>query len=208
MTDEEYVFRQDAREKKIIGHSAAKRNRTGKGPVRMPSDYLTAKEKKAMNGEEKTYRLGAPMTYQEFRRMPEDLQRQYITGLLEKYDVTDRMIAEMLGISKETIRKVAARLRIGRGKGWSRAAVPDVAAWTAWIEDGAAQRPEEPAEAKIPVEPAEETEAERTAYVPKREKQHQVLSAEFTAYTTPDDLALLLRIMFGEKPRTYRVVAE
>ena len=56
----EAIFKQDSREKKTIGHSAAKR--VGKRKrVTFPSDYLSAKELKRMNGDVKNYRLDQPI---------------------------------------------------------------------------------------------------------------------------------------------------
>lgn len=205
MTDERYVFVHDVRDKKNIGHSAAKRNRTGKGPVRMPSDYMTAKEKKAMNGEEKTYRLGEPMKLRAFMSMPEDLQRQYITGLRDRFDATDVMIAEMLGCNRAYVHKVCQRIGCLAGARGRRKA--DEAGFRAWIEHGAGVCPEAAVETKIPTVPVENP-YKVTVEEGDVEKRNTVLSAEFAAYTTPADLALLLKVLFGDEPRTYRVVAE
>ena len=83
MDDEKYVFFQDVREKKVTGYSARKqRSHCGKAGCKLPSDYLTKKEIKNMSGEVKSYRLNEPMTYAEFRLMPEDLQKTYIILLL------------------------------------------------------------------------------------------------------------------------------
>lgn len=56
MRDEEFIFYSDVREKKIISHSASKRaSRRGyiRGGMRTAYDFLTAKEKKGLNGEVK-----------------------------------------------------------------------------------------------------------------------------------------------------------
>lgn len=99
MKDEEYLYYQDVKEKKITGYSARKaRTHCGKGGrVRLPSDYLSKKELKNMSGECKSYRLNEPMKWAEFKDMPDDIQKIYITALREKYNVPDAQLARMFG---------------------------------------------------------------------------------------------------------------
>lgn len=98
MEDEKYVYLQDIKEKKITGRSAHNRRiHAGKGgAVRFPSDFMTRKEKKAMNGEVKSYKLNSPMTWVEFRAMPDDLKTIYIQQLRDRYNVPDSVIARLL----------------------------------------------------------------------------------------------------------------
>ena len=81
MDDEKFVFYEDVREKKTISRgSRYKRTHAGKGGrVKLPSDYLSNKELKAMNGEVKSYHLNSPMLWSEFKSMPDDIQVLYIT---------------------------------------------------------------------------------------------------------------------------------
>lgn len=62
MTDERFTFIEDCKDKKRTARGAHnKRTHCGKGgAVMFPSDYLTTKEKKAMNGECKAYRMNDP----------------------------------------------------------------------------------------------------------------------------------------------------
>ena len=59
LPDEQYVLREDTREKAITARSARHtRTHCGKGgAVKFPSDYLSKKELKAMNGETKSYNI-------------------------------------------------------------------------------------------------------------------------------------------------------
>lgn len=52
MKDEEYIFRQESREKAITARGAHnRRTHCGKGGrVKLPSDYMTKKELEKMNG--------------------------------------------------------------------------------------------------------------------------------------------------------------
>lgn len=105
MNDEKYVYIQDVREKKITARSArGKRTHNGsRGGVKLPSDYMTEKEKKAMSGEVKTYRLNEPMSWDEFKGMPTDIQISYIKLLKEKYGVCNTAISKMLGVCHDMV---------------------------------------------------------------------------------------------------------
>lgn len=97
LSDEEYVFRQDIREKKAAGRGAFhKKNGSKSKKCTLPSDYLTRKEKMAMSGECKTYDMRKFYTYEEFKTFPDDIQLKYINGLINRYNVTVSMIAEDL----------------------------------------------------------------------------------------------------------------
>ena len=126
MRDEEYVFFQDVREKKVTGYSARKqRSHCGKGGrVKFPSDYLTKKEIKNMSGEVKSYRLNEPMTFEEFKAMPDDIKIIYINAIREKYNAPNVAISEMLGCSRDAFYWHLRRLDLNHGtrgaKSWDK----------------------------------------------------------------------------------------
>lgn len=119
MKDEEYVFRRDVREKASVSRSArSKRTHNGKrGRVTFPSDYMTEKEKRQMSGEVKSYRLNEPMSWKEFKAMPDDIKVNYIKLLRQKYNVPGKNIAEMMGCNPATYSIEINRLGIGESKG-------------------------------------------------------------------------------------------
>ena len=103
-SDEEYELRQDCKEKKSIAASAFKqRTHCGKGGCTLPHEFKTKKELKAMNGEVKNFNLNKPMYWDTFKSMPDDLKKEYINGLREKFDVPDMKIAEMFGVIPNTV---------------------------------------------------------------------------------------------------------
>lgn len=87
MTEVEKMFRDDIREKKSIKNSASKKNRTGKGPVKFPSDYLSKKEKEALNGECSTWNLNGFYTWDEFKKMPDDIKISWLNRMLNVYGI-------------------------------------------------------------------------------------------------------------------------
>lgn len=109
-----------AKELKKISNSARRMNRTGKGPIRFPSDYLTNKEKKAMNGECKTYKLDGPCTWAEFKSMPHDIQCQWVNRQKESYGVNYRMLGQLFGAHQSSVSKYFAAHKLPSCNGQSR----------------------------------------------------------------------------------------
>ncbi len=97
MTDLQYVYKQDIREKKSTGRGAFHKKCGSKSKkCTLPSDYLTRKEKMAMSGECKTYDMRKFYTYEEFKQFPDDIRLQYLNSLINRYDVTIAAIADEL----------------------------------------------------------------------------------------------------------------
>jgi hypothetical protein len=117
LKDEEYIFHSDCWEKKSVARSARnKRTHNGKsGRVRFPSDNLTKKELNAMNGKVESYRLNDPMSWKEFKAMPDDIKVTYIKLLREKFNCFDSAIAEIMGVNKCTFSHEIKRLGLGHG---------------------------------------------------------------------------------------------
>jgi len=162
MKDETYLFHSEVGQKKNVARSARnRRTHAGKGGrVRLPSDNMTKKELNAMNGEVKSYRLNEPMTWVEFRAMPDDIKVTYIQMLRKKYGVPDSYLAKMFGVSGTMVRKTTERLGISNGK--CQPKKWDKEGWIAWCNGVpvAKEEPEEPVpEEPIPEPVEEETEA-------------------------------------------------
>lgn len=126
---EQYLFEQDSREKKNVARGARHtRTHCGKGgSVKFPSDYLTEKERKAMNGKVESYRMNDPMTWKEFKRLPDDLKVNYVKALRNKYNVPDNALAAMFGIAKSTLCGLFTKIGLSKGS-WNGA--------REWDEDG------------------------------------------------------------------------
>ena len=104
MTDEEYVFNQTSWERKRVGRgvfSQKKGSRSRK--CSLTSDYLTAKQKKELNGEMISYNLERPMTWTEFKFLPVAIQEKYIINMRDKYKGRMSDIAEMMGTMSNTL---------------------------------------------------------------------------------------------------------
>ena len=100
MSDDMQDWFDEIRDKKHTARSAKNRKYGGgrRGPAKLPSDYLTEKQLRAMNGEVATYRLGAPMNWTEFKAMPDDLKVVYIKKLRKLYNIPDIELALAMGV--------------------------------------------------------------------------------------------------------------
>lgn len=118
MTDEKYVFISDCADKKRTARGIHnKRTHTGKGgKVRFPSDYLTRKEREAMNGDVKTYSLNRPMLWKAYKSMPDEIQMEYFRALIEKHGGTQQKLSAMFGVSAETVRLEARKFNVKFGR--------------------------------------------------------------------------------------------
>ena len=118
LPDEQYVMISDSIEKKKIARSSHNRKtHCGKGGrVKFPSDYLSKKELKAMNGVVKSYNLNKPMTWKEFRSMPQDLQVMYIKKLRNEFEVPDIVLGKAMGICKSSFSRAMSELNLSLGK--------------------------------------------------------------------------------------------
>ncbi len=113
MTEEKEVYFEDLKQKNDIKKSAFKKNRTGKGPLRFPSDYKTKKEREAMNGECRSWNLNGFYSWDEFKKMPDDIKITWLNRMLNKFGVrlcdiskivfhkSDSHLANWLGKNKE-----------------------------------------------------------------------------------------------------------
>lgn len=99
MTDEEYVYRSDIKEKSKTARSAHNAYSARRRGCRMSTDRMSKKEWESMNGPIHTVNLGESMSWEEFKNKPESLQKQYINDILSKYSVGPAALARMFGIS-------------------------------------------------------------------------------------------------------------
>lgn len=118
LPDEQWVMISDSIEKKNIARSShCRKTHCGKGGrVKFPSDYKTKKELKAMNGDVKTYNLNKPMTWEEFKKLPEDLKITYIKKLRNEFKVPDKILAETMGVGRSHFCKIIKDLGLSRGR--------------------------------------------------------------------------------------------
>lgn len=95
MSDEEFIYRQDIKEKKAAGRGAFHKKGGSKSKkCNFPSDYMTRKEKQALNGEVFSYDPRKWYSWEEFKAMPMEYQIKYINSLLTRYNCSFAAIAK------------------------------------------------------------------------------------------------------------------
>lgn len=99
-------FDYDIAQKKRVARGAYAHVNRKRGKCRLPSDYLSAAQKKEMNGAMKTYNITRPMPWHEFKAMPEDLKREFFRNM-QSFGGTAKWLAEEMGASDQTIRAYA-----------------------------------------------------------------------------------------------------
>lgn len=207
MEDEKYIFYEDTKQKKQIARSAFAKNTHG-GRVRLPSDNMTRKELREMNGEVKAYRMNEPMKWQEFKALPDDLKIAYIKTLREKWDVPDTYIAKMLGIGRPYFAGEIGRLGLSRGKIYKRTKY-DREGFCEWAGIGEQQEtPQEVAEPTEP-EPTQEVDDNNAPWIETEEPKPCIPTTGHLNFTDNADKALdMVKAMLRDQKVKISVIWE
>ena len=99
-------FDYDIVQKKRVARGAFAHVNRKRGKCRLPSDYLTAAQRKERNGEVKSYNITWPMPWHEFKAMPEDLRREFFRNM-QSFGGTAKWLAEEMKACDATIRREA-----------------------------------------------------------------------------------------------------
>lgn len=100
--------------KRLAKNAYAKKGTRGGKTCRLPGDYLTPAQRKALNGPTKTFKLGEPMDWGTFRSMPDDLQREYLNKLIDRFHASDPLLGEMFGVKNVAVGRRRKELGITR----------------------------------------------------------------------------------------------
>lgn len=156
----------DIMEKKRIAQGARARKCGSKSrKCTLPSDYLTAAQKKGLNGKVSVYNLSGPMTYSKFRVMPDDLQKEYLLKLRNEMGASLTAIGEMMQCSPETVRQTL--IRHGLSTKPPRMSFESKLRWDAWLKGEQLNNDRAEAPAPAPSEaPVSEDKPVPTPYMP------------------------------------------
>lgn len=156
----------DIMEKKRIAQGTRARKCGSKSrKCTLPSDYLTAAQKKGLNGKVSTYNLSGPMTYSKFRVMPDDLQKEYLLKLRNEMGASQTAISEMMQCSYETVRQTL--IRHGIPTNTKRMSFESKLRWNAWLKGEQLNNDRAEVPAPTPSEaPVSEDKPVPTPYMP------------------------------------------
>lgn len=103
-------FEYDVYLKKKIANQAKYRKRGSKSKkCPLSTDRMTRKQWIERNGAVVSYSMGRPMNWEKFMELPHDLKEEYINGLITKYSVNAKTLAEMFGVSHLTVFRMVDR---------------------------------------------------------------------------------------------------
>lgn len=112
MTDFDYEVKQ---KKSLVPSARHRKNGVKSKKCTLPSDNLTEAQKRKLNGPVYSVKMDQPMTWEELKTLPDTLRSQYLTGLIDTYDASQRMLGNMLGVSQATVGTELRRLGIQSG---------------------------------------------------------------------------------------------
>ena len=154
MTDFDYdVFQK----KRTAASARRKKNGSRSKYCGLPSDKLTKSQLNKLNGKVVSYNMKAPMKWKQFVAMPVDLQKDYLNGLIQSFEVSQKQLAEMFGVHPCTLSRWLGGAKLGvefqRG---SRMSKNDKLAWAVFLHpQEQTEQKQEPAAApeEKPAEP-------------------------------------------------------
>ena len=107
-------FEFDCMKKKQLAGQAKYRKRGSKSKkCSLPSDGMTNKQWKERCGPVITYNPNKPMVWEDFKKLPDHIQAEYITNLQHKFGVTAVDLSKMFGVQPLTVRKHADANNLG-----------------------------------------------------------------------------------------------
>ena len=101
MNEVENFLREDGVEKRSAGRAAYTKGKSHRGCT-LPCDNASKKELKQLNGEVVEMNIKKPMSWNSFKKMPKDLQEEYLVFLHNEFGATLTDIGLKFGLSGRT----------------------------------------------------------------------------------------------------------
>ena len=127
MTDIEYIYLKDLREKKAAGRGIfGKRTGSKTRYVGLSQNHKTDAQLKRRNGPVQTYNISTLINdYKTFKDLPHDLKIEYLSAIQDTYRVSIPLIAESMGVSSSTFHGMLKRENIELRRFHAAAVSPD-----------------------------------------------------------------------------------
>lgn len=111
MTDERFVYNADLRDRKRTASSArAKKGGSRSKSCTLPSDALSASQKRKLNGSVESISLNSPMSWARLRELTPTLQFLYLDHLVNEHKARRVDLCAMLGVATCTFWKLQQKL--------------------------------------------------------------------------------------------------
>lgn len=202
-------FYKEISEQKRIARGAIHRKGGSKSKkCSMSTDYMTQKQWKERNGPVMSYAMNEPIVWESFKKMPKDLQEQYVKNLVEKYGATYTNLSELFEVSVTTIRKYFEKQEIIPGcQVGHRMNAAQRVVWEEFLgieeEEESVEISEETEVSEETVEDTSESEEEESETEPvklepaKSACEMNRFSVEFKGQIDVDMIANSLRMILG-----------
>lgn len=144
----------DVRDRKSLARASKyKKNGSKSKKCMLPSDRLTDAQLRKKNGGLMVYQTGRPISWQEFKEYPTEMQKEYLEHFAQKHGCNNEMLANMMGVKRDALQAYTHRKGMG-GIVSRKPSYETRKAFDEWLES---QRdPVKPAEeVKEPTAPAE-----------------------------------------------------
>lgn len=114
MNDERFVLQETNKERSKMKTGAYHKKSGAKSKkCTLPYEYLSKKERKALDGIPTSWNMNWFYTWQQFKRMPKDLQIEYLENICSKYGCSLMSIGEeVFGIAGPTLWNYVANNKI------------------------------------------------------------------------------------------------
>lgn len=194
MTDERFVFTSDVRERKRTASGArAKKGGSRSKRCTLPSDALSASQKRKLNGSVESISLNSPMSWARLRELAPTLQFLYLDHLVNEHKARRVDLCAMLGVATCTFWKLQQKLP---GKlifnGQSKKPAPE---WTRFMEAGYQDVPATGNDAPQEATPAQDT--------PSVESTPAVLAGSVTVRCTASHVLDALKRLIDDPAQEY-----
>ena len=179
----------DARDRKSLARAARyKKNGSKSKRCTLPSDRLTDAQLRKRNGGLNVYQVGKPITWEEFKGYPIEMQREYLKHFAEKHKCNTAMLANMMGCEATALMAHTKRKGLS-GIVVRRPTIEAQMAFYRWLESQ-----------KNPVEPEEAAPEQSVAEEPARVKaptmaSSTILGGSCTMKGTANEILLELQQM-------------
>lgn len=110
----DWMLNEEVRAKKSTANGARHRKRGSKSKkCNLSTDGMTRKQWLERCGEIMTYNMNKPMVWDEFIKLPTHIQKEYLTGLVEKYSATASDLGKMFGANPREVSSFCKQDEIG-----------------------------------------------------------------------------------------------
>lgn len=198
MEDEKYAYYEDVATRANITKYSKGKGNCGYGMRK----EKTWRENIAMNGEVKTYPMDKPVTWKEFKTWPDDIRREYLEGLQDKFGAGVIPIGGMMGVSGQSVNVERKRLGVKKAPG-GHTPPEKVKAWHDFILNAIPKTTPTP-EQKTPEKCEEKLETPLKKCEEVEAKEHEAVAIESGTLTLTGTEAAVAETIFrmiGDKKK-------